>query len=208
MKHPILVVCTVLACASIGAARARSEDTTALAIGDAAPLATVKMKNIDGRELSIADVRGAKGTLVVFSCNACPWARAWETRIVALGNAALRRDVGVIVINSNDPSMNAQDGFDVMKERARERKMRYPYVVDGTSDVARAFGATHTPEAFLFDARGRLVYHGTVDDNAHEPDKVEKRYLRDAVDAVVAGKPVEVQETKSLGCSIKFRPRD
>src|SRR5436190_24315723 len=115
MKHPILVVCTVLACASIGAARARSEDTTALAIGDAAPLATVKMKNIDGRELSIADVRGAKGTLVVFSCNACPWARAWETRIVALGNAALRRDVGVIVINSNDPSMNAQDGFDVMK---------------------------------------------------------------------------------------------
>jgi hypothetical protein len=73
--------------------------------------------------------------------------------------------------------------------------------------VARAFGATHTPEAFLFDARGRLVYHGTIDDNAHEPDKVEKRYLRDAIDAVVAGKPVEIQETKSLGCSIKFRPR-
>jgi len=79
--------------------------------------------------------------------------------------------------------------------------------VDATSDLARAFGATRTPEAFLFNAAGQLVYHGTIDDNAREPAKVQRRYLRDAVDAVVAGRGLAVQETKALGCSIKFRPR-
>lgn len=85
--------------------------------------------------------------------------------------------------------------------------MTFPYVVDATSDVARAFGATRTPEACLFDAAGRLVYHGTLDDNAHQPEAVKARYLADAVSAVVAGKKVAVAETRSLGCSIKFRPR-
>lgn len=170
-------------------------------------MATVKMKNVNGKELSIADARKAKGTLVVFSCNACPWVKAWETRIVELGNASLKRGIGVIVINANDPNVNKQDGYDVMKERAKQRKMQFPYVVDATSDVARAFGATKTPEAYLFGADGKLVYHGAIDDNAHEPGKVEARYLQDAVDAVVAGKAVATQETKALGCSIKFRSR-
>jgi hypothetical protein len=207
MRRALLLGCTALSLTLAARAHADDEATSALAIGDPIPMATVKMKNVDGKELSIADVKRAKGTLVVFSCNACPWAKAWETRIVSLGNAAQRRGVGVVVINANDPGVNAQDGYDVMKERARQRRMQYPYVVDATSDVARAFGATRTPEAFLFDAQGRLVYHGTIDDNAHEPGKVEKRYLQDAVDAVVAGKQVGTTETKSMGCSIKFRSR-
>jgi hypothetical protein len=207
MRRALLLGCTALSLTLAARAHADDEATSALAIGDPIPMATVKMKNVDGKELSIADVKRAKGTLVVFSCNACPWAKAWETRIVSLGNAAQRRGVGVVVINANDPGVNAQDGYDVMKERAGQRRMQYPYVVDATSDVARAFGATRTPEAFLFDAQGRLVYHGTIDDNAHEPGKVEKRYLQDAVDAVVAGKQVGTTETKSMGCSIKFRSR-
>ena len=176
-----------------------------IAIGDRAPKADTRLKNVDGKEVSIAAVKGQKGTLVVFSCNACPWAQAWESRIAELGNEYSKKGVGVIVINPNDPAVNAEDGFDVMVQRAKDRKMTYAYAVDGTSDLARAFGATRTPEAFLFDRSGKLVYHGAVDDNAKEPEKVEKRWLKDALDAVLAGKPVPVAETKALGCSIKFR---
>jgi hypothetical protein len=208
MRVSALLASAALALTLTSAVRAADEaPAPGIAIGDEAPMATVKMKNVDGKETSIAGAKRAKGTLVVFSCNACPWAKAWESRIVALGNASLKRGVGVIVINSNDPSVNDLDGYDVMKERAKQRKMQFPYVVDATSDVARAFGATRTPEAYLFGADGKLVYHGTIDDNAHEPDKVESRYLQDAVDAVVAGKTVSTQETKALGCSIKFRSK-
>lgn len=176
-----------------------------IALGDAAPMTDVKMKNVDGKEVTIESVRGKNGTLVVFSCNACPWVKAWETRIVELGNSYAKKGVGVIVVNSNDPAQVAEDGYDAMVARARQRKMAFPYVVDATSELARAFGATRTPEAFLFDRSGKLVYHGTVDDNAREPEKVTARYLKDALDAVVAGKDVAVAETKALGCSIKFR---
>jgi peroxiredoxin len=189
-------------------ARAQETPPAGLAIGNAAPMTDVKMKNVDGKEVTIAGVKGAKGTLVVFSCNHCPWAKAWESRIVELGNTYPKRGVGMIVINSNDPSAYAEDAYPAMQQRSRQRGMKYPYVVDATSEVARAYGATRTPEAFLFDAKGRLVYHGTVDDNAHEPDKVEHRYLRDALDAIVAGHEVAVKETKALGCSIKFRGAD
>jgi len=207
MKTFQLLASAVLVAASFAAAHAEETAPNGIALGDPIPRSLVKMQGVDGRELSIADVRGTKGTLVVFSCNACPWAKAWETRIVALGNAALGRGVGVIVINANDPSVNEEDGYAVMRARARQRKMKYPYVVDATSDVARAFGASHTPEAYLFDAEGHLVYHGAIDDNAHEPAKVKERYLQRAVDAVVAGREVATRETKALGCSIKFRPR-
>lgn len=186
---------------------AADETTTSLALGSPAPMADTKMKNVDGQEVSIADVAGKKGTLVIFSCNACPWAKAWESRIVSLGNSYAKRGVGVIVINSNDPGMNSEDGFDTMVNRAKSEKMAFPYVVDATSDVARAFGATRTPEAYLFDAEGKLVYHGTIDDNAKEPSKVKQRYLDAALKSVSSGKTVAVQETKALGCGIKFRAK-
>lgn len=184
---------------------AEDEVPASLAIGAALPMADVKMMNVDGKQLSFAEARGKKGLLVVFTCNACPWAKAWETRIVELGNAAAKQGVGMIAVNSNDPSVVAEDGYDDMKARAKERGMKFPYVVDATSGVARAFGATRTPEAFLFDKDGKLVYHGTIDDNAKEPKSVKSRYLSDAVSAVAAGKSVATAETKSLGCTIKFR---
>ena len=178
-----------------------------LAIGAAVPMADVKMTSVDGRNLSIADVKGAKGTLVVFTCNACPWAKAWESRIAELGNTFAKRGVGVIAVNSNDPDVQAEDSYAVMQDRAKKRRMSFPYVVDATSDLARAFGATRTPEVFLFDRTGKLVYHGAVDDNAKQPEKVTARWLRDALEAAVTGQAVAVKETKALGCSIKFRAR-
>jgi peroxiredoxin len=177
---------------------------SALQLGDPAPDRDVKMKNVDGKTLAIADVAGTKGTLVIFTCNHCPWAKAWETRIAELGNTYAKRDIGVIAINANDPTNRSEDGYEAMVQRARERGFQFPYVVDQGSRVAKAFGATRTPEVFLFDASGKLVYHGTIDDNADDAAAVKQHYLRDALESVSTGKAVAIGETKALGCGIKF----
>ncbi len=176
-----------------------------LAMGDVMPAADVKMKGVNGKELALASLTSKQGTLVVFTCNACPWAKMWQARVAEIGNAAAAAGLGVVAINSNDPAVNAEDGYAEMKKRAKDLKFQFPYVVDATSDIARAFGATRTPEAFVFDAAGKLVYHGTVDDNAKDAAAVKEAWLKDAVDAVAAGKTVSVAETKAMGCSIKFR---
>ncbi len=209
MNHRIsaLLPLALLALA-VTAPSARAEDepqVQALAIGAAAPMKDVKMMNVDGRELTIAEAAGKKGTLVVFTCNACPWAKMWQSRVAEIGNAAAKQGVGVIAINANDPDVNAEDGYEEMKARAAKLGLKFPYVVDATSDVARAFGATRTPEAFLFDAKGVLVYHGTIDDNARDAAAVKQAYLKKAVTAVASGRKVATAETKSLGCGIKFR---
>lgn len=177
-----------------------------LQIGDTMPSAEVKMRNVDGRDLAVKDVAGPKGTLVIFSCNHCPYVKAWEARLVALGNDAVKLGVGVIAINPNDPAAIPEDGFDQMKERAQARGYAFPYVVDaGSSQLARAFGATHTPEAFLFDSKGVLVYHGAIDDNVEDPSKVTRHYLRDAVEAVVSGSRPAVAQSRAIGCSLKLK---
>lgn len=195
----------VVGAAAGGAGAAESAGGLALGAKVPAAVAKTKMKNVDGKMLSIADVTGKAGTLVVFTCNHCPFAKAWEERIVELGNAYAAKGIGVVLVNANDPAMHPDDGFEEMQARAKSRGMKIPYVVDDTSGVARAFGASVTPEAFLFDKAGNLAYHGTIDDNRQEPDKVKARYLKDALEAVAAGKKPAVPETKGLGCGIKFR---
>lgn len=210
-KFAFLVVVAVAAggVAAVGggtsAVAAAPESGAGLALGAPVPAATTKMKNVDGKMVSIADVKGKAGTLVIFTCNHCPFARAWEERIAELGNGYARKGVGVILINANDPTKHEDDGYVQMQERAKSRGMQVPYVVDETSAVARAFGASVTPEAFLFDKNGKLAYHGAIDDNHRDAGKVQKRYLKDALDAVTAGKAPAVQESKSMGCGIKFR---
>ena len=195
------VVMTMTAMALVASASAE-----ALKLGEKAPDASVKMKSVDGKEVSIADVAGPKGTLVFFTCNHCPFVKAWETRIAEIGNMYSKKGVGVIAINSNDPADFAEDSYAEMQARAKQRGFEFPYVVDATSDVGRAFGATRTPEFFLFDATGKLVYHGALDDNK-DAKSVEKHYLQEALNALLDGKPIPVAETKAVGCSIKFRAK-
>jgi cytochrome oxidase Cu insertion factor (SCO1/SenC/PrrC family) len=178
-----------------------------LKLGAAAPLRTVKMQSVDGAEVTLASAAGAKGTLVVFTCNHCPWAQAWQTRVAAIGNAAVEHGIGAVAINANDPAAYPEDDYPSMQERSKLLGFKFPYVVDATSDVARAFGASRTPEVFLFDAKGKLVYHGAVDDNAKDESAVQSRWLNDAVEAVAAGKTVAVRETKAMGCGIKYREK-
>lgn len=177
-----------------------------LRLGTLMPMAEVAMKNVDGKMLTLKSIAGEKGTLVVFTCNHCPYAKAWEGRVTALGNEFSKKGVGVVAVNPNDPSAYPEDGFDGMKARSKKLGMSFPYVVDATSDVARAYGATKTPEVYLFDAQGKLVYHGAVDDSANKPDAVEDAFLRNALTALVSGQSIEQPETKAIGCSIKFRP--
>jgi peroxiredoxin len=207
MKAAIRLMLGAFLIAGLLAQTASAQDAAkaALALGASAPMASAKLKNVDGKELALTDMMGKKGTLVVFTCNHCPYAMAWEDRIVALGNAYSSKGIGVVAVNSNDPAIVAGDSYDAMQARAKEKKFGFPYVVDKDSKLATAFGATRTPEAFLFDAQGKLVYHGTIDDNHKEADKVTKTYLKDALDAVAEGKPVATAETKAVGCSIKFK---
>ena len=177
-----------------------------LNIGDKAPSTTVKMKNVDGHELSIADVAGKNGTLVIFSCDHCPFVKAWQDRIAAIGNSGKDKGVGVIAINSNDPADYPEDSYAEMQKRAQKLGFTFPYVVDATSDVARAFGATRTPEAFLFDKDGKLAYHGAIDDS-QDANAVKVHFLQDAITASTAGQAVAVKETKFVGCGIKFHTK-
>ena len=177
----------------------------ALGIGADMPATDVKMNNVMGGTVSLADVKGKAGTLVIFTCNHCPFAMAWQDRMVQIANDCLMKDVGAVFVNSNDPLAIPEDSADPMKKLAEKKGYKFPYVVDDTSAVARAFGASRTPEAFLFDAAGKLVYHGTIDDSTYEPAKVTKHYLESSVEALLGGKNIPEPETKAVGCGIRFR---
>ncbi|MFH0882896.1 MAG: thioredoxin family protein [bacterium] len=183
----------------------KATSQTQLALGGTIPMSDHPMKNVDGSMTSIAAVKGEKGTLVIFTCNHCPYVKAWQDRTVAIANQAVKDGFGVIAINPNDPAAYSEDDFEGMVIRARSMKMNYPYVVDATSDVGRAFSATKTPEIFLFDSDNRLIYHGAVDDNAQNASAVSEHYLQNALEAAKAGNPIVKPETRSVGCSIKFR---
>jgi peroxiredoxin len=203
MKLATLALSAFALSATAFATRAQAEEATPLALGASLPMTTAKLKNsIDGKLVSLADVKGTKGTLVVFTCNNCPFAKAWEERIVGLANESSKKGIGSMLVNSNTSSKS--ETIPAMQERAKERGMQVPYAVDEKAKLAKAFGASVTPEAYLFDKSGKLVYHGTIDDDHKQADQVKKHYLKDALDAVVGGKAPPLAETKSIGCGIKF----
>jgi peroxiredoxin len=175
-----------------------------LEIGAAMPMVDFEMKNIDGSMVSLASASGDKGTLVIFTCNHCPYVKAWEDRTVTTANEAMKAGYGVVAINPNDPSEYKDDGFEANQSRATNAGMMYPYVVDEGSKLARAFGAKRTPEFFLFNASGTLIYHGALDDNAQDVNGVSKTYLQDALAANINGQAIATTQSKSVGCSIKF----
>lgn len=184
------------------------ERRPALELGSAIPssVTDVQLPVPGGQPVTLGAMKRDKGLLVVFTCNSCPYAKAWERRLVALGNANAKLGLGVVFVNSNVSVPPADESLQAMAARVAERGHEFPYAQDATGAVARAFGAARTPEAFLFDAAGALVYHGTVDDNAQDETQVTAYWLKDALAAVTSGQPVPVAETKALGCAIKLAP--
>ena len=174
-----------------------------LPIGSAIPKAEVKMKDISGKEVSFKDAIKKNGLLVMFSCNTCPVVHKYESRTVEICKKALNNNIGVILLNSNEATRGDGDSYNDMKDYAGKLGYTWNYVVDAKSTMADAFGANRTPECFLFDKNGKLVYHGAIDDNSNGPDEVTRRHLSIAIDESVGGKDVSTKNTRSVGCSIK-----
>lgn len=152
-----------------------------------------------------ADVAGPEGTLVAITCNHCPYAKAIWPRFVELAAQARTLGVGVVAINPNLNPRYPDDSPEAMRRAIVDWHVSFPYVVDESQQVTRAFGAQCTPEFFLYDANDRLVYHGRFDDNWKEPEKVTREDLKDALEAMAAGREVDEVQHPALGCSIKWR---
>ena len=177
--------------------------TNNLEIGSPAP--DFNLTDVDDKKYSLESFKDKNALIIIFSCNHCPYVQAYEDRIIQLQKDYADKGVAIVAINSNEDVNYPDDSFDNMKKRAAEKNFNFPYLRDEEQSVARAYDATHTPEIFLFDTDRRLVFHGKIDDNWQEPDKVQNQYLRDALDELLAGKEISVPETFTIGCTIKWK---
>ncbi len=176
--------------------------TNTLKIGSSAPY--FKLLAVDGNTYSLDSFKDKEALIVIFSCNHCPYVRAYEDRIIQIQND-YRDRLQIVAINSNDTTNYPEDSFEEMIKRSKEKNFNFPYLRDETQEVAKAYGATHTPEIFLFDKERKLVFHGKIDDNWQEPSKVKTPYLRNAIEELLANKPISVPETFTIGCTIKWK---
>jgi thiol-disulfide isomerase/thioredoxin len=174
-----------------------------LPIGSSLPNPDSKMKDISGKEVSFKDAMKKNGLLVMFSCNTCPVVRKYQSRTLETAKFATDNGIGVILLNSNEATRNDGESFDDMKEYGKDQGYPFSYLVDKNSAMADAFGATRTPEVFLFDKSGKLVYHGAIDDNANDPGEVTRKHAKIAIEEMVAGKNVTTTKTRFVGCTIK-----
>ncbi|MEH0156052.1 redoxin domain-containing protein [Limibacter armeniacum] len=188
------------------ATEASAEETqpAGYSVGDEAT--DFRLKNIDGTMVSMNDFADAKGFIVIFTCNHCPYAVAYEDRIIELDKQFKDKGYPVIAINPNDPSLQPEDSFDKMKERASDKGFTFPYLFDEGQEVYPVYGATRTPHVYLLNKENnKLVvkYIGAIDNNYKDASKATEKYVADAVEALVSGTEVSVAETKAIGCSIK-----
>jgi len=174
-----------------------------LRIGDSAP--SFRLPGVDGRDYSLQDFKDKEVVIVMFSCNHCPTVKACENRFIELQDDYEGKGVTLIAINANDDKKYSEDSFENMKIRAKEKGFNFPYLRDESQKVAKAYGAERTPEVFVFDRKRILRYHGRIDDNVHAPDQVRETYLRDAIDAILEGRAVPLEETEPVGCTIKWK---
>jgi peroxiredoxin len=179
------------------------EQMSKINIGD--PARDFSLPATDGATCSLADFQGKKALAVVFSCVHCPYVLAWEDRLIELGRQYRDKGLAMALVCSNDPVKYPADNFQSMSRHAIEKEFPFPFLHDETQAVARSFGAERTPEVFLFDEERKLVYQGAPDDNHEDPATVRVAYLRDAIEAVLADKPVPAARTSPVGCTIKWK---
>lgn len=173
-------------------------------IGDT--VTDVTLKNVDGTMISMADYPDAKGFIVIFTCNTCPYAVASEDRIIALDQEFKAKGYPVLAINPNNPNVQPADTFKKMKQKAKNKQFTFPYLYDESHQVYAQYGAQKTPHTYIVQKEGgKLVvkYIGAIDDSVRDASKVTKTFVADAVNALLEGKEVPVKETRALGCSVK-----
>jgi peroxiredoxin len=165
-----------------------------------------RLKNVDGKMISMADFPEAKGFIVSFTCNHCPYAVAYEDRIIALDKKYKPLGYPVIAINPNDPAAEPRDSFDKMLERSVEKGFTFPYLFDEGQKVYPVWGATHTPHMYIVNKDGsnlKVVYVGTIDNNWRDASAVTVNYIDNAIASIMEGKDIEQPTTRAIGCSIK-----
>jgi peroxiredoxin len=173
-------------------------------IGDIAT--DFKLPNVDGKMISLADYKDAKGFIVIFTCNTCPYAKAYEDRIIELDKKYATKNYPVIAIMPNNPKVNPGDNMEAMKARAKQKAFPFPYLMDDGQKIYPQYGATKTPHVYVLQKTkngNEVKYIGAIDDNHQDAKAVKTKYVEDAVDALLAGKEIKVTQTKALGCSIK-----
>ncbi len=201
----VLKVISLLAIIALVSAFAINKaDVDGYDIGDTAT--DFSLKNVDGKMVSLADYKDAKGFIVIFTCNTCPYSVAYEDRIIALDAKYKTRGFPVIAINPNNPASKPGDSYKKMQLRAKEKGFTFPYLVDEGQKIYRKYGASRTPHVFILAKTGKgneVKYIGAIDDSSKDASSVEESFVEDAVDALLTGKEVKVNKTKAIGCSIK-----
>lgn len=166
------------------------------------------LKNIDGKKVSLSQYKNAKGFIVVFTCNHCPYAKLYEDRLIELHNKYADKGYPVVAINPNDAKMQPEDSFENMQKRAKEKEFPFPYLHDETQEVTTTYGATRTPHVYLLnkDKKGlKVEYVGAVDNNHKDASLADKKYVQEAIDQLLSGKKPKTTSTKAIGCSIKWK---
>lgn len=174
-----------------------------LPIGASMPKADVKLTAIYGSDGTLADARKENGLLVIFSCNTCPYVIKNQARNNEVAAFAESKGVGVIILNSNEAQRDGADSPKEMKKYAAAQQYKWTYAIDKNAEIADAFGATRTPEVYLFDKQNKLVYHGAIDDNPSDATAVTRHHLKEAITDLTSGREISVKTSKSVGCSIK-----
>lgn len=162
-----------------------------------------KLKNTDGKWVSLSDFPDAKAYVIVFTCNHCPYAKLYEDRIIAMAEQYRKNGIVLIAINPNDAEIVPEDSYALMVARAKEKKYSFPYLVDEKQEIYPKFGASRTPQVYLLDQQKKLRYSGAIDDAPKDASLVQTKYLDNAIKALENGKDPDPQLTKAVGCSIK-----
>jgi len=173
-------------------------------VGDIA--ADFSLKSTENKMVSLKDYKDAKGFIVIFTCNHCPFAKAYEDRIIALDKKYANLGYPVIAINPNNPEKQPEDSFELMKVRAKEKGFTFPYLFDQGQKIYPLYGATKTPHVYVLqkNAKGNEIkYIGAIDDNYEDESAVKQKYVENAVNSLLQKKEIAVKETKAIGCSIK-----
>lgn len=167
-----------------------------------------KLKNVDGKMVSLSDYESSKGVIVIFDCNTCPYSKAYNQRIVALNTKYAPLGFPVISINPNNPDASPGDSYERMISLAKEKHYTFPYLYDPNQQATKAFGASNTPHAFVLkneEDAFKVAYMGAIDNNVRDASAADKKYIEETVDALLAGKPVTTPKTKAIGCGIKWK---
>lgn len=204
---PLPILSLALALISLCVVPARAADLPAgVTIGNKAP--DFRLMNVDSQIVSLGSYATAQGVILVFTCNACPFSQAYESRIIELHKAFYPKGWPVLAINPNDPAIEPDDSFENMQVRAKEKKYPFAYVFDSTQQVAKLYGARRTPHVFLLKntKTGFVVeYIGAIDDSPRDSDAVERKFVEEAIAALEAGQVPSTTTTKAIGCTIKWR---